>query len=88
MTDESIKLLAFQQQLEKDIEGGVTFVGLSVTQTIHACIVAGLSKKAERLRTDFKVPDKRYGMTCESRFLMHIQVVHIQFLVDQTARPD
>jgi len=69
MTDESIKLLVFQQQLEKDIEGGVTFVGLSVTQTIHACIVAGLSKKAERLRTDFKVSDKRYGMTCESRFL-------------------
>lgn len=59
MMDESLKLLAFQQQLEKDVEGEVTFVGLSVTQTIRACIIAGLLKKAERLRSDFKVPDKR-----------------------------
>jgi hypothetical protein len=60
MMEESLRLIAFQQQLEKDLDGGTTFVGLSVTQTIRACLVAGLSKKAERLRSDFKVPDKRY----------------------------
>ena len=57
--DESLRLLAFQQQLEKDVDGGVKFVGLSVTETIRACIVAGMPKKAERVRGDFKVPDKR-----------------------------
>ena len=60
MMEESLRLIAFQQQLEKDLDGGTIFVGLSVTQTIRACLVAGLSKKAERLRSDFKVPDKRY----------------------------
>lgn len=74
MIDENIKLLAFQQQLEKDIDGGVTFVGQSVTQTIRACVAAGLNKKAERLRADFKVPDKRYGITYTSHFPMRIEV--------------
>lgn len=60
MTDDSLKLLAFQQQLEKDVDGSVTFVGLSVSETVHACVIAGLTKKAERVRTDFKIPDKRY----------------------------
>jgi hypothetical protein len=59
MTDESLKLLMFQQQLEKEVDGNLKFVGLSVTATIRACLVAGLSKKAERIRSDFKVPDRR-----------------------------
>lgn len=75
MTDENIKLLAFQQQLEKDVAGGVTFVGLSVTQTIRACIVAGLSKKAERLRTDFKVPEKRCDIIRKSHLPIRTKIV-------------
>lgn len=61
--DEYLKLLAFQQQLEKDLDGTKAFVGMSVTETIRACIAAGLHKKAERLRSDFKVPDKRFVCT-------------------------
>ncbi|KAF8331517.1 vacuolar assembling/sorting protein VPS16 [Cantharellus anzutake] len=63
MMDEYLKLLAFQQQLEKDLDETKQFVGLSITETIRACIVAGLHKKAERLRNDFKVPDKRWWYT-------------------------
>ena len=53
-------LLAFQQQLEKDLDGTKKFADMSVTDTIRTCIATGLHKKAERLRSDFKVPDKRF----------------------------
>lgn len=62
MTDDSLRLLAFQQQIEKDVDGNVSFVGLSVSETIRACIIAGLSKRAEKVRGDFKVPDRRYAL--------------------------
>ncbi len=59
--DEYLKLLTFQQQLEKDLDGAKKFVDMSVTDTIRTCIATGLHKKAERLRSDFKVPDKRFA---------------------------
>ncbi|KAF8707479.1 Vps16, C-terminal region, partial [Rhizoctonia solani] len=58
--DESVRLLTFQQQLEKDLEGRVEVVGLSVNATIRACLLNGQSKKAEKIRADWKVPDKRF----------------------------
>ncbi|KAL0960087.1 hypothetical protein HGRIS_011732 [Hohenbuehelia grisea] len=60
MMDESAKLLAAQQQLEKDADGKIPFFGLSVNETIHTCLVNGMSKKADKIKTDFKVPDKRF----------------------------
>jgi hypothetical protein len=59
MMDESARLLAFQQQLEKEENGKIPFFGLSVNETIRTCLLNGMSKKAERVRSDFKVPDKR-----------------------------
>ena len=59
MMDENAKLLALQQQLEKDAEGRVAFFGLSVNETIRACLVNGMSKKADNVKDTFKVPDKR-----------------------------
>ncbi|GAA6011899.1 hypothetical protein JCM10207_003423 [Rhodosporidiobolus poonsookiae] len=59
MVDDHIRLLALQQSLEQE-NTGKSFVGLSVNGTIRACILAGLDKKAEKVRNEFRVPDKRY----------------------------
>lgn len=59
MTDENARLLTLQQQLEKDADGRIPFFGTSVNETIRICLVNGLSKKADRVKSDFKVPDKR-----------------------------
>lgn len=59
MTNESVRLLALQQQYEKDSDGKVKFFGQSVSETIRTCISNGMSKKADRVKSEFKVPDKR-----------------------------
>jgi hypothetical protein len=58
--DEYSKLLAFQSALEKEEGGRVSFVGLSINETIRQCLIKNMSKKAEKVRTDWKVPDKRF----------------------------
>lgn len=60
MMDENVRLLTLQQQLEKEAEGRVSFFGQSVNETIRTCLVNGMSKRADKVRSDFKVPDKRY----------------------------
>ncbi|GAA5958825.1 hypothetical protein JCM21900_003937 [Sporobolomyces salmonicolor] len=59
MAEDQVKLLVLQQSLEQE-SPGKTFVGLSVNDTLRQCIMAGLGKRAEKVRSDFKVPDKRY----------------------------
>lgn len=44
-----------QQTLEKDGDGQRPFVGLSLNETLRQCIIAGWAKKADKLRSDFKV---------------------------------
>jgi hypothetical protein len=58
--DESSRLLVLQEQLEKEADGKVTFFGLNVNETIRACLLNGMSKRADKVKTDFKVPDKRF----------------------------
>ena len=36
------------------------FVGLSLNETIRQCLVQNWPKKAEKLRSEWKVPDKRW----------------------------
>lgn len=59
-TEEYSKLLGFQSALEKEDGGRTTFVGLSVNETIRHCLIKNMAKKAEKVRTDWKVPDKRF----------------------------
>jgi hypothetical protein len=40
-------------------DGKIPFFGLSVNETIRTCLINGMSKKADKLKSDFKVPDKR-----------------------------
>ncbi|KAG6918389.1 hypothetical protein DXG01_014790 [Tephrocybe rancida] len=63
MMDESTRLLTFQQQLEKESDGKVDFFGASVNETIRLCILNGMSKRADKVKSDFKVPDKRFWYT-------------------------
>ena len=59
MLDESARLLALQQQLESEADGKVKFFGLSINETIRMCILNG-SKRTEKVKSDFKVADKRF----------------------------
>jgi len=56
--DESCRLLTLQLQIEKE-ETGVPFFGLSVNETIRICLVNGMSKRADKIKSEFRVPDKR-----------------------------
>jgi hypothetical protein len=61
--DDQIRLLAFQQTLDQETGTMSTersYVGMSVSETIRTCIIAGLEKKAEKIRSDWKVSDKRF----------------------------
>jgi hypothetical protein len=58
MTEEQARLLTLQQQFERE-DPKVPLVGLSVNETIKACLLNDMPKRAEKVRGDFKVPDKR-----------------------------
>ena len=62
MMDENVKLLNAQQQLEKETDGKIAFWGQSVNETITTCLKNGMSKKADKLKSDFEVPDKRCSL--------------------------
>ena len=69
--DEYNRLLGFQQTLEKETTDKIEFIGLSVDETIKKCLFNGMSKRADKLKSDFKVPDKRYE-TESSRVAPHV----------------
>lgn len=58
MTDEHVRLLTLQQQFEKE-NNSVSFIGKSVNDTITTCLLNGMAKRADKVKSDFKVPDKR-----------------------------
>lgn len=62
MADEYARLLATQQQLEKEADGKISFFGQSVNETIRTCLINSMAKRADKLKADFKVPDKRYAI--------------------------
>lgn len=59
MMEDHIKLLTLQQQLEQEAPGK-TFVGLSTSETVRLCILSSLPKRADKVRAEFKLPDKRF----------------------------
>ncbi|BFZ59549.1 Vacuolar protein sorting-associated protein 16 [Saitoella coloradoensis] len=56
---ESARLLAIQESLEKDIQGE-KFLNSSVSDTIFKLIELSQPSKADKLRKEFKVPDARF----------------------------
>ncbi|KAI1311299.1 hypothetical protein EDD11_003512 [Mortierella claussenii] len=56
--EESIRLVQTQVQLEKDY--AQTFTGLSISSTVYKLITINQSARAAKIRSDFKMPDKRF----------------------------
>ncbi|WVF72368.1 hypothetical protein IAT40_007183 [Kwoniella sp. CBS 6097] len=60
MIDDAHRLLTLQQSYERELDHKFTFSGLSVNAFAHKLLVEGFGKRAERVRNDWKVPDKRW----------------------------
>lgn len=60
MAEESHRLLALQREIEEETDHKHPLLGLSVNDTLSQLLLVGLSKRAEKLRSEFKVPDKRW----------------------------
>lgn len=55
--DEQIKLISLQSQLERDT--GHSFASMSVSETISKCLQLGHGNRAAKIKSEYKVPDKR-----------------------------
>ena len=62
LSDEAQKLLTQQQTMERDLENRYKLVGLSLNDTMSELQRIGLGKRAEKLRSDWRISDKRYGL--------------------------
>lgn len=56
--DESARLYQIQEVYEKDLP--TKFIGLSVNETILDLIRLGYNSRAAKIKSDFKVPEKRF----------------------------
>lgn len=58
---EAAQLLKMQEAFDKDVSDNTgSFVGLSVNETIFKLIQSGYGKRATKIQSDFKVPDKTW----------------------------
>jgi hypothetical protein len=57
---EAAQLLKIQEGIDKDISDGTDFLGLSVNETIYRLIRAGYGKRAQKIQSEFKVPEKTF----------------------------
>jgi vacuolar protein sorting-associated protein 16 len=58
---EATQLLKLQETLDKEASDGAgSYVGLSVNETMFRLIRTGYSKRAARVQSDFKVPEKTW----------------------------
>ncbi len=55
---EAQQLLRLQDALDRDLDGG--FTGLSINETMYMLIRSGYGKRAAKMQSDFKVPEKTY----------------------------
>ena len=60
--EEQIKLLRHQRRLEDEM--GQSFVDTSLQATLHKLTLEGAHMSADKLRKEFKVPDKRCNFDC------------------------
>lgn len=57
---EAAKLIKIQESMDKEISDHAEYVGLSVNETIYRLIESGYGKRAAKIQSEFKVPDKIY----------------------------
>ena len=59
MMDDYSRLLSAQHQFDMENDAKIVTFGTSVNETIRLCLINSMSRKAEKFKSDFKVPDKR-----------------------------
>lgn len=59
MAEDAHRLLSLQLAYERELEHKFTFTGLSVNDFITQLMLEGFGKRAERVRADWRVSDKR-----------------------------
>jgi len=59
MAEDAKRLLVLQLAYEREIEHKFQFAGLSVNDFIYTLLCEGFGKRAEKVRADWRVPDKR-----------------------------
>jgi len=60
MAEDAKRLLSLQMAYERELAHKFTFAGLSVNDFIYTLLCEGLGKRAEKVRADWRVPDKRF----------------------------
>lgn len=59
MAEDAQRLLSLQLAYERELEHKFAFTGLSVNDFMSKLLVEGFGKRADRVRADWKVSDKR-----------------------------
>lgn len=57
---EASQLLKAQESLDKDLADRTEFLGLSLNETIYRLFRAGYGKRAHKMQSEFKMPEKTY----------------------------
>lgn len=60
LVTEAFQLLKAQEALDKDLADHAEFFGLSLNETIYRLIRAGYGKRAHKIQSEFKMPEKTY----------------------------
>ena len=59
LTEEQIKLLRYQRSLEETLHESV--VGKPLHETVQILLLQNEIKLADKLRSEYKIPDRRYA---------------------------
>ncbi|KAL4761161.1 tethering complex subunit VPS16 [Aspergillus foveolatus] len=60
LLNESSQLLRTQEALDKDLAERSEFLGLSLNETVYRLIRSGYGKRAQKIQSDFKMPERTY----------------------------
>ncbi|KAJ5243033.1 Vps16 N-terminal [Penicillium citrinum] len=60
LVSEASQLLKAQEALDKDLADHSEFLGLSLNETIYRLFRAGYGKRAHKMQSEFKMPEKTY----------------------------
>ncbi|KAL3432443.1 Vps16, N-terminal region-domain-containing protein [Aspergillus tetrazonus] len=60
LLNESSQLLKTQEALDKDLAERSEFLGLSLNETVYRLIRSGYGKRAQKIQSDFKMPERTY----------------------------
>jgi hypothetical protein len=63
MAEDAKRLLSLQMAYERELGHKFLFAGLSVNDFIYTLLCEGLGKRAEKVRADWRVPDKRFVLS-------------------------